>query len=77
MFFFARDDQVQNYMPLKFHSGMFVKHVYPKQKQSQNLANYLSAKVWSLPHTQGHVMSRKCELPLGELTFQFGYCIIT
>ena len=47
----------------------------PQQQQSQNMAK--KSYIFTLPHPQGHGMSVKCEEPVDELTFHFGYCIIT
>ena len=46
---------------------MFVKHGCPWRQQSQYRAK---SNIFTPPQLQGHVMSEKCEQPLGELAFQ-------
>ena len=45
---------------------MFVKHGCPRRQQSQNMAKISTSYILTLPHTQGQVMSEKCEEPIYE-----------
>ena len=49
---------------------VFVKHGCPRRQQSRNLAKIYKSYIFTLPHSQGHGMSVKCEKPLDELTVQ-------
>ena len=49
---------------------MFVKHGCPRRQQSQNMAKISKSYILTQPHSQGHVMSVKCEEPIDELTVQ-------
>ena len=49
---------------------MFVKHGCPRWQQSQNMAKICESCIMTPPHSQGHVMSVKCEEPIDELTVQ-------
>ena len=64
---------------------VFVKHAYPRQQQSQNLAKISKSYILTPPHPQGHVMSVKYEEPIDELAIQvwllyhhpdFKYCTL-
>ena len=64
---------------------MFVKHGCPRQQQSQLWQKSRKSYILTSPHSQGHVMSVKCEQPLDELTVQvwllydhqnFKYCTL-
>ena len=62
-----------------------MKHGRPQQQQSQTIAKISKSYILTPPHSQGHVMSVKCEQPLDELTDQvwllydhqnFKYCTL-
>ena len=49
---------------------VFVKHGCPRWQQSHNMAKISKSYIFTQPHSQGHVMSVKCEEPIDELTVQ-------
>ena len=62
---------------------VFVKHGCSQWQQSQAIAKISKSYIFTPPHSQGHVISVKCEHPLDELTVQvwllydhptFNYC---
>ena len=49
----------------------------PSRQQSQNMAKISKFYILTPPHPEWHGMSVKCEEPIYEKQFKFGYCIIT
>ena len=47
-----------------------MKHGCPRQQQSWNIAKISKSYILTPPHSQGHVMSVKCEEPIDEVIVQ-------
>ena len=55
---------------MKITRHVFVKHGCPRRQPSHNIAKSSKSYILTLSHSQGHVMSVKCEEPIDEATVQ-------